>query len=47
MNDQRKTEKQLLENLALAQQRIELEQARSMALKVVSKKVATANDTTI
>ncbi|MCH7735865.1 MAG: GAF domain-containing protein [Chloroflexi bacterium] len=45
MNDQRKTKKQLLEDLALAQERIELEQARSSALQEVSKKLAAAHDT--
>ncbi|MCH7737457.1 MAG: GAF domain-containing protein [Chloroflexi bacterium] len=45
MNDQRKTKKQLLEDLALAQERIELERQRSMVLQEVSNKVAAAHDT--
>ena len=45
MKDQRKTKKQLLEDLALAQERIELEQARSLALQEVSNQVAGAHDT--
>ena len=45
MNDQRKTKKQLLEDLALAHKRIELERERSLALLQVSNRLAGAHDT--
>ena len=45
MNDDQKTKEQLLEELALAQGRIELERERSSALQEVSKRVASAHDT--
>ena len=44
MNDERKTKKQLLQDLALAQGRIELERERAIALQDVSNKVAGAYD---
>ena len=45
MNDQSKTKKQLLEELAFAQERIELERERALALQEVSNKAAVAHDT--
>lgn len=44
MNDQRKTKKQLLEDLARGRELVAREQERSLALQEVSKVVAAAHD---
>ena len=45
MNNQRKTKKQLLEDLEQERSLVERERERSIALQEVSKKVAAAHDT--
>ena len=45
MNDQRKTKKQLLDELERERERSELAEDRSLALQDVSKRVASAHDT--
>ena len=45
MNDERKTKKQLLEELERERERADVERERSLALQEVSKRVAAANDT--